>query len=525
MDYELTPAEFCEKQASLFIDRSIAKERKVRGQFFTPLEVARFMASFSEYRKEGLRVLDPGAGVGILSCAVCEAAAKRKSIKKIEIDAYESDPVLALLLKESFEFTRTWLSNVDIELIFNIIEGDFILLSHNTLWSDPLIKYDLIISNPPYFKLGRNDPRALAASKYVYGQPNIYSLFMGISAELLDNKGIMVVITPRSYTAGTYFRLFRKRFFQMMQPERIHIFKSRKETFKKDDVLQENIILKARKSGQRSIIKISMSNGVQDLGKSIIYTFPINKILHQTNNDIVLRIPHNIHDAELIDIIEQWEGSLHKYGIEISTGPVVPFRANKLICNTKEVSNDFAPLIWMQNIHPMLIKWPCFALNNCKEKPQFIRINKESVGRRLLIRSRNMVILRRFSAKEEHRRLTASPFIKGKLSAKFIGIENHLNYIYRPKGDLSEIETLGLAALFNCSMLDRYFRISSGNTQVSATEIRAMPLPSIDIINEIGHNLNLLNNVPDRSQIDEIISRIMSKREYITKFVAGVSDG
>jgi adenine-specific DNA-methyltransferase len=136
-----------------------------------------------------------------------------------------------------------------------------------------------------------------------------------------------------------------------------------------------------------------------------------------------------------------------------------------------------------------------------------------------------MVILRRFSAKEEHRRLTASPFIKGKLSVKFIGIENHLNYIYRPKGDLSEIETLGLAALFNCSMLDKYFRISSGNTQVSATEIRAMPLPSIDIINEIGHNLNLLNNVPDRSQIDEIISRIISKREYITKFVAGVSDG
>jgi adenine-specific DNA-methyltransferase len=74
-------------------------------------------------------------------------------------------------------------------------------------------------------------------------------------------------------------------------------------------------------------------------------------------------------------------------------------------------------------------------------------------------------------------------------------------------------------------MLDKYFRISSGNTQVSATEIRAMPLPSIDIINEIGHNLNLLNNVPDRSQIDEIISRIISKREYITKFVAGVSDG
>lgn len=79
----LTPSEFSDQQVASFISRSSMKERKERGQFFTPLPVARFMAGLAEYRKEVLRVLDPGAGAGILSCAVCEAAAGKRSIKRL----------------------------------------------------------------------------------------------------------------------------------------------------------------------------------------------------------------------------------------------------------------------------------------------------------------------------------------------------------------------------------------------------------------------------------------------------------
>jgi adenine-specific DNA-methyltransferase len=67
---DLTPAEFCELKATSFIEESSPKSRKTRGQFFTPLQVARFMANLAEYRKKTLRVLDAGAGSGILSCAV-----------------------------------------------------------------------------------------------------------------------------------------------------------------------------------------------------------------------------------------------------------------------------------------------------------------------------------------------------------------------------------------------------------------------------------------------------------------------
>jgi len=50
---------------------------------------------------------------------------------------------------------------------------------------------------------------------------------------------------------------------------------------------------------------------------------------------------------------------------------------------------------------------------------------------KLLVPRTNMVLLRRFSAKEQKRRLTAAPFLAQDFDFEFIGLENHLNYIRR----------------------------------------------------------------------------------------------
>jgi hypothetical protein len=65
-------------------------------------------------------------------------------------------------------------------------------------------------------------------------------------------------------------------------------------------------------------------------------------------------------------------------------------------------------------------------------------------------------------------------------------MENHINYIYRPHGEMSEEEAFGLAALFNSQLMDDYFRALNGNTQVNATDIRNMPLPPSSEIVNIG---------------------------------------
>ena len=522
---KLCPAEFSESQAALFISKSSIKGRKALGQFFTPLSVARFMAGLAEYNKQTLRVLDAGAGSGILSCAVCEAAVKNKAVKKIEIDAYEIDPLLAELVRESLHVAKKWLAQQHIELSFRIIEEDFILSLRQDLWAKEIVPYDLAIGNPPYFKIGKNDPRAVTASRFVCGQPNIYALFMGVAAELLKDKGLMVMITPRSYASGPYFRLFRQRFFDMVSPEMVHLFESRKDAFRKDEVLQENIILKARKAGNSAIINISVSKGVDDLDNPAGHRLSTSQALYPAGKGRILRLPVNNFDIEVIDIVEQWEGSLHKYGLQISTGPVVPFRAEDLISEAKHRSKEFVPFIWMQNVHSMKVEWPCFSMKNGRQKPQFIKANKEAFRRRLILEDQNLVLLRRFSAKEQKRRLTAAPLIKGDLGSDLIGLENHVNYIYRPKGKLSKKLALGLSTFLNSSLLDRYFRISNGNTQVSATEIRAMPLPSLEVIEEVGDGVKTLAHIPTLSEIDTLVWSTISNGNQILSRAGGISGG
>jgi adenine-specific DNA-methyltransferase len=271
-----------------------------------------------------------------------------------------------------------------------------------------------------------------------------------------------------------------------MKPERVHIFESRKDTFHKDSVLQENIILKARKSNNSKNIEISFSTGINDIEKSPIHLAPLNHVLFQRNGDILFRLPVDEQDDSILIKVDEWTGSLHKFGMEISTGPVVPFRTTEFLLSSNiENSDHIAPLLWMTNVYAMKVLWP----KNGK----------------LLIKDSNYVLLHRFSAKEQHRRLTAAPFLKGKLKSEKIGIENHLNYIYRLDGTLTDTETLGLAAIFNSSILDRYFRISNGNTQVSATEIRAMPLPPLNDITEIGERLLKLSHTPTLEELDKMV--------------------
>ena len=153
------------------------------------------------------------------------------------------------------------------------------------------------------------------------------------------------------------------------------------------------------------------------------------------------------------------------------------------------------------------------------------KTNKEAFRRRLILEDQNLVLLRRFSAKEQQRRLTAAPLIKGKIGSDLIGLENHVNYIYRPKGKLSKNLALGLSTFLNSSLLDRYFRISNGNTQVSATEIRAMPLPSLEVIEEVGDGVKTLNGIPTLAEIDNLVWSTINNGQQILSRVGGISGG
>ncbi len=467
-------------------------QRRTLGQYFTPVEVAGFMAQMYRPTTERLRVLDPSAGAGVLACALCESlVASSVKITELELEAYEADERLADCLRQSLHYTQVWLRAKGVALKFNVHREDFVL-RHSRILSDSLLPFftphlpngfDLVIANPPYFKLQKDDPRAQAAAEIVCGQPNIYAVFMALSAELVREGGELIFITPRSYTAGPYFQQFREHFFRQMRPVALHLFDSRRATFSRDEVLQENLILHARKTSEQVTdgqVSISWSAGTKDLPHLRLRHVKLAETLDLTSKEKVLRIPLAEEDDEVVKIVQDWKGNLRRYGLQISTGPVVPFRAVPLISRNGGVPQSHVPLLWMQNVSAMRVEWPVSA----KNKEQYISRAEQSLP--LLLKNQNYVLLRRFSAKEAARRLIAAPYLAESLNAPLIGLENHLNYIYRPNGALSEEEVCGLAALLNSALLDRYFRIFNGNTQVSATELRTMPLPPWKLILALG---------------------------------------
>ena len=92
------------------------------------------------------------------------------------------------------------------------------------------------------------------------------------------------------------------------------------------------------------------------------------------------------------------------------------------------------PLYQLINTAKMQFEWPLAKRN----KPQYIQLCEETKS--LLLPNKNYVFLRRFSAKDDKSRLVATPYFVDITQAEFIGVENHLNYIYRPKGHLERNE-------------------------------------------------------------------------------------
>ena len=176
--------------------------------------------------------------------------------------------------------------------------------------------------------------------------------------------------------------------------------------------------------------------------------------------DRILRVPTCDGDDEVLAMVDSWPANLAALGLRISTGPVVPFRAKELLSGAGAVPDSHAPLLWMSHVRAMRVTWPLD-----RRKPEYIGL---AGAEGLLVPNRNYVLLRRFSAKEEARRLIAAPWIAGDSSLSRVGLENHLNYVHRPGGTLSEDEAWGLAALYNSQLLDIWFRTKDAATRKSA---------------------------------------------------------
>lgn len=491
--------------------------RKEKGQIFTPKEVAAYMADFFEFPFCKFSLLDPGAGTGILLSAVCQRIIEKDDAPThVRIDAYENDLGVLPYLHATMKACSDSFLERGITFEYNVFGEDFILANYSYACPKGALSknkethlYDAVISNPPYYKLNKGSQHAHLMEPFISGQPNIYSLFMVLSSHMVREGGDIVVITPRSFCSGLYYRNIREWFVNNTCIKWLHNFESRKKVFDSDAILQENVILHAIKTTE---------DNCQPANTSICYdktfsdyqsfTVAYKNLIMKRGKNIFIRIPTSESEIKIIKIIDEWEYTLEDLGLKISTGPVVDFRTKE---NLRSDLHDgvSVPLLWMHNLVDGQVYWPVQK----NGKFQGIALNENTLS--LVVPVENYILIKRFSSKEQNRRLYATPFLKEQFAQyHYIGFENHLNYIHKPGESISRDEVFGLSALFNTAFIDHYFRALNGNTQVNATEIRTMPLPSAEQIRKIGQTVQKKNVsigydldkcVAEELQIDETL--------------------
>lgn len=486
------------------------KHRAEFGQFLTPASIATFMAHLSEPCTDDVRLLDPGAGVGSLTAAwVDEILSRKRKPKHVHLVACEIDPSLLNYLRQTLTSCQQACERHGVGCDFQIISKDFVAaatewLGAASLFSDRPSRFHTVILNPPYKKINSDsDTRRLLRSVGIETS-NLYSAFLWLAVELTNPNGEIIAITPRSFCNGPYFRPFRMSLLSQTQLSRVHLFDSRKSAFHENDVLQENIIFRASKSRRHvDATIVSTSNGPND-PDVVVRSVPASELVQKNDADQNIHLVSNELQGQLARDIASFTSSLDELGIAVSTGRVVDFRAkDSLVMDAADIPSGehTAPLIYPTHFDNGSLKWP-----KAGKKPNYLLVSEETTS--LLVPAGTYVLAKRFSAKEERRRITAAICSPRTLPNANYAFENHLNYYHDAGKGLSPQLARGLAIYLNSTLVDSYFRQFSGHTQVNATDLRKLPYPPKAVLERLGKSIN--GELPDQDAIDQLIAKELS---------------
>jgi len=477
-------------------------DRSQIGQFLTPAAIAKFMASMFEMGLQEVRILDPGAGTGVLFAACVETLISRKNRPaSIEVVAYETDSTILPHLEETMKRCQSLCISNRIEFHGIINCEDFVSAAisetRESLFTISGERFTHVILNPPYKKINIQTARSRVLYSSDIEVANLYAVFVWLSIRMLKPGGQMVAITPRSFCNGPYFKKFRVEFLRMMNLKQIHIFESRKKAFGDDDVLQENIIYHAVRKQQKSIsVAISVSDGL-DFDKARTLTVPYNRVVHPGDRDMFIHLGVDDTDVNLSERMKCFTASLDKLNLSVSTGRVVDFRAREYLRQSPQQGT--VPLIYPCHFQYGFINWPIEP----GRKPNAIVSSSDTSD--LFVEAGFYVLIKRFSSKEQNRRLMAAIYDPIRIDTDFVGFENHLNYFHKQGKGLPAGLARGLAVYLNSTIADQYFRQFSGHTQVNATDLRKMPYPTDEQLFRLGGYVR--ETIPDQDTIDAIMKK------------------
>jgi len=473
-------------------------DRRGEGQFFTPTPIARSLAGWfheAGLNRHSLHLLDPGAGAGVLTAAVVDrilalrAAGTLPELRTVTLEAWELDPAFIPTLHRNLSSFAAALKREGITTTMilkneSYIEGAVRALDDGLFSGAEETSITHAILNPPYRKIATRSPERTLLNSVGMETSNLYAAFVWLAMRQLTEGGELSAITPRSFCNGPYFRDFRRDLIARSTFHRVHLFQSRTEAFSRDAVLQENILFHLSR-GKLGTDTIMVSTG--SLESPTEMQVSKDRFVSPDDPDQVIHIATDSDGNDIRDYIQGLPCRLEQLGLEVSTGPVVDFRMKDSLSRSLRATD--VPLLYPHAVRGGRVLPPPRNADDggdtrIGKKPVAVEINEET--RRWLIPAARFVLIKRFSSKEEKRRLVAGVLDPEDFADGLIGIENHLNFFHRKRGGLSIDLARGLTRFLNSSVADRYFRQFNGHTQVNATDLRAFRYPDLSGLEQLG---------------------------------------
>ncbi len=457
------------------------------------------MANMFQIRTDSVRLLDAGAGAGSLSAAFISEMLKWKKLpKEVSITAFELDKGITRYLRETLTLCCQQCERMNIRCETQVIEADFIAsataMLQEGLFSSKPERFNFAILNPPYRKINSDSETRKLLRSIRIETSNLYTAFLALIARLLEPGGELVAITPRSFCNGPYFKPFREEFLREMTFRKVHVFESRSRAFHEDKVLQENIIFQVVKKASKTEVTIVSSHGPEDTDETQ-RKVGYDQFVYPNDPDCFIHLVSDELGNAVAERMGRLKTTLEGLGLTVSTGRVVDFRAKEFLRSQPE--QNTAPLIYPGHFSKGFVRWPVVP----SKKPNALVIADET--KELLIPSGPYVLVKRFSAKEEARRVVAAVFETTIANSSVVAFENHLNYFHIGGQPIPPKLARGLAAYLNSTLVDSFFRQFNGHTQVNATDLRSLRYPSRTELESLGRKIN--GQFPSQQQLDDII--------------------
>ena len=462
--------------------REKSKSENVRlGRLFTKKDTARLMADMVTLDKtrSAYTILDAGAGTGILSAAMIEKICKEcPAIEQIFLTCYENEPSLVDMLEDNLERIRKKCRHdYDVKLFVTVYRENYLTDSkkHYTVTFFDTIpdKYDIVISSPPTDFAEKYSEDAEGVGGISQIKLSKAFLFLKNAKDSVEEGGQLVMMLPTTYSSASALTPLRKEMAEALALRSVHLFIGRQKNEKRAVPLKKSFVAAFINSERPETITVSTS---YDNGKSAVElgNLPYGFIVDELSG--ALTLPKSAEDTKIVKYISSFPETLDSLGLKMSTGLIVDSKCEGLLFT--EPNEGTVPLIRAQSLVDGQTKFPQPI------KRQYLA----PVNPSLIQKNKNMILIKRVPAKSDEHFINSAVYLAAELPQyRYISTHNKINFI-DTKDKNSEMPArlvFGLFALLNSTIYDRFVSIISKSRQINSKEMRTLPLPPRNVIENI----------------------------------------